>query len=250
MSRRNRVEIYDALLKYQVDFSFGEETSILKHSRWNCAKTVLDYGCGNAYYAQRLASQYPDKKYICCDRNEAILSKAHSLPNMSFVCGEYPDVPISNNIDFFIIRYLASYLSDRSSFFSWIKEHASSEASILLVDAKDDELLVEPYMPNFMRGQDAFVQSVSDSGGCRDIMTTIKKELSDVGFICKKERHIVVNSYEPFVKEKIFVYMNLVAEMDNDCAMPEAVRDELMYWVTDPASFLQYGTFVALYELS
>jgi len=249
MAQRSIEEVYDALLKYQVDFSFGEEVSILKQSRWDSAKTVLDYGCGNAYYTYKLASLYPDKEYICCDRNKAILSKARTLKNMSLLCGEYPKVSVSNDIDFFIIRYLTSYLSDRVSFFRWIREHASNQASIMIVDAKDDELIVEPDMPNFMRGQDAFLQSVSDSGGCRDIMTEIRDELKEFGFACKKERHIVVNSYEPFDREKIFVYMNLVAEMDNGCVIPEDVRSELMCWISNPNSFLQYGTFVSLFEL-
>ena len=44
--------------------------------------------------------------------------------------------------------------------------------------------------------------------------------------------------------------MNLVAELDNGLPLSELIREELMQWVTNSDSYLQYGLFVSLFQLS
>lgn len=247
---RTRTQIYNSLLKYQVDLSFSTEIAVLKHSNWNDARVVLDYGCGNAYFSYCLSQKYPNKIFYCCDRDEDILNVGQFTERMNLVRGEYPTVKIPNNIDFFIIRHLTSYLNDRKSFFSWIKEHAANDASILLIDAYDENLIIEPFMPNFQKGLDTFYEKVDKEGGQRSLHDIIKGELEREGFRYCDELKIVVNSEEPLKKEKLFIYMNLVAELDNGLPLSEAIREELMQWVTNPDSYLQYGLFASLFQLS
>lgn len=247
---RTRTELYDSLLKYQVDLSFGTEIAILKHSNWDDASTVLDYGCGNAYFSYRLSQKYPNKIFYCCDRDGDILKVGQRTDHMNLVCGEFPTVKIPNNIGFFIIRHLTSYLSDRKQFFSWIKEHAAQDASILLIDAYDENLIIEPYMPNFQRGLDTFYEKVDKDGGQRSLHDIIKEEMEDQGFKYCDELKIVVNSEQTLKKEKLFIYMNLVAELDNGLPLSEAIREELMQWVINPKSYLQYGLFASVFQLS
>ena len=104
-------------------------------------------------------------------------------------------------------------------------------------------------MPNFQHGLDSFYDKVDEDGGQRDLFDDIKEDLLESGFSCKKVRTIVVNSEEPLKKEKLFIYMNLVAELDNGLPLSEKIREELMQWVTNPKSFLQYGLFASLFEL-
>ena len=247
---RSRAQLYDSLLKYQVELSFGTETSLLKHSRWLEAKSVLDYGCGNAFFSYCLSKKNPDKLFYCCDCDKDILSVAEQTEQMNLICGSFPNVDIPNNIDFFVIRHLTSYLPDRKLFFKWLKEHASPTASLLLIDAYDNDLIIEPHMPHFQHGLDSFYDKVDEDGGQRDLFSNIRDELAEFGFVCKKDRKIVINSDEMFKKEKLFVYMNLVAELDNGLPLSENIREELMQWVTNPESFLQYGLFASLYELN
>lgn len=247
---RTRTQLYDSLLKYQVDLSFGTEISILKHSDWNEASIVLDYGCGNAYFSYCLSRKYPNKTFYCCDRDEDILKTGRCTEHMNLICGEFPDVKLPDNIDFFIIRHLTSYLSDRKSFFSWIKEHAARNASILLIDAYDENLIIEPFMPNFQKGLNMFYEKVDKEGGQRSLHDIIKGELKNEGFSYCDELKIVVNSEETLKKEKLFIYMNLVAELDNGLPLSEAIREELMQWVMNPDSYLQYGLFASLFQIS
>lgn len=246
---RTRAQLYDSLLKFQVDLSFETETSILKQSKWKSAKTVLDYGCGNGYFSYRLAINNPEKTYYCCDRDSDILENSVYLKKLNVIKGEYPNVELCDKIDFFIIRHLTSYLNDRDSFFSWIRENASENASILLIDAFDENFLIEPIMPQFQKGLDQFYEKVELDGGERNLFSVIVDELKMVDFELCNELKVVVNSEQPLKKEKLFIYMNLVAELDNGLPLSEAIREELMQWVTDPKSFLQYGLFVSLFEL-
>lgn len=247
---RTRTQLYNSLLKYQVDLSFCTEIAILKHSNWSEANTVLDYGCGNAYFSYCLSQKYPNKTYYCCDRDEDILKVGQYTEHMNLICGEFPTVEIPNDIDFFIIRHLTSYLSDRESFFSWIKAHAAQNASIFLIDAFDENLIIEPFMPNFQKGLDTFYEKVDKDGGQRSLHDVIKGELENQGFKYCDELKIVVNSEETLKKEKLFIYMNLVAELDNGLPLSEEIREELMQWVTNPDSYLQYGLFASLFQLS
>ena len=247
---RTHTELYNSLLKYQVDLSFGTEVAVLKHSNCNDASTILDYGCGNAYFSYCLYQKYPNKTFYCCDRDREILEVGHCTEHMNLICGEFPTVKIPNNIDFFIIRHLTSYLSDRKLFFSWIKEHAAQDASILLIDAYDENLIIEPYMPNFQKGLDAFYKKVNKDGGQRSLHGIIKGELKNQGFKYRDELKIIVNSEQTLKKEKLFIYMNLVAELDNGLPLSEAIREELMQWVTTPNSYLQYGLFASVFQLS
>lgn len=247
---RTRTQLYNSLLRYQVDLSFGTEISILKHSNWSEANTVLDYGCGNAYFSYCLSKKYSDKFFYCCDRDEDILKAGQRTAHMNMICGEFPMVKIPDNIDFFIIRHLTSYLSDRESFFSWIKEHAAKKASILLIDAFDEKLIIEPFMPNFQKGLDMFYKKVDKEGGQRNLHDIVKGELENQKFRYCDELKIVVNSEQKLNKEKLFIYMNLVAELDNGLPLSESIREELMQWVTNSDSYLQYGLFVSLFQLS
>lgn len=247
---RTRTQLYNSLLKYQVDLSFGTEVAVLKHSNWDASNTVLDYGCGNAYFSYCLSQKYPDKIFYCCDRDDEILKVGQYTDRMNLICGEFPMVEVPKDIDFFIIRHLTSYLSDRKLFFSWIKEHAAQGASILLIDAYDENLIIEPYMPNFQKGLDTFYEKVDKDGGQRCLHDIIKEELECQNFKYCDELKIVVNSEQTLKKEKIFIYMNLVAELDNGLPLSEAIREELMQWVTSPNSYLQYGLFASVFQLS
>ena len=246
---RTRTQLYDSLLKNQVDLSFGTEISMLKHSNWKEASKVLDYGCGNAYFSYCLSQKYPEKMFYCCDRDEEILKIAQFTERMNLICGSFPTVKVPNDINFFIIRHLTSYLSDRKAFFSWIKEHAAKDASILLIDAYDENLIIEPFMPNFQKGLDSFYEKIDKNGGQRSLFDIIKEELRNEGFKHCDELKIVVSSDEYHKKEKMFVYMNLVAELDNGLPLSEEIREELMQWVTNPDSYLQYGLFASLFQL-
>lgn len=119
----------------------------------------------------------------------------------------------------------------------------------MLVDAFDENLLIEPYMPHFQKGLDTFYDKVKSEGGNRDLFGTIKSELESIGYTHKDSLKIVVNSKMDNYKERLFVYMNLVAELDNGLPLSEDIREELMTWVTDNRSYLQYVLFASVFEI-
>jgi len=245
---RTKDFLYNSLLKIQAELSYPIETSLLRKTNWKQAKNILDYGCGNAYFSKLLARDYPDKTYYCCDRNEKILAFAEQRPNVHVCCGEYPEIKFEPDFDFFLVRHLTSYLNDRKAFFSWINDISTENAGILLIDAFDENLVIEPLMPNFQVGLDKFYKQVGESGGNRNLLGSIIDELDELDFVHQDTLKIVVNSQMPNQKEKLFVYMNLVAELDNGLPLSEDIREELMTWVTDETSYLQYGLFASVFE--
>ena len=247
---RTRSELYNSLLKLQVDLSFFNEISVLKKIDMSNVQNILDYGCGNGYFAKQLSMKYPNRNFYCCDRDVEILKYFDEFKNSNILLGEYQKLILPVKMDMVILRHLTSYLSNRTKFFNWIKDNSNDESYLLLIDAYDENLLIEPVMPEFKKGLDAFYQSIDNMGGNRDLFAEIKSELSDLGYKHMDSLKIVVNSDIPNLKEKLFVYMNLVAELDNGLPLSEKIREELMNWVTSESSYLQYGLFASVFKLN
>jgi SAM-dependent methyltransferase len=245
---RARHQVFNSLLKLQADFSFQPETSLLDKSIWAKTRTVLDYGCGNGYFSQLLSEKHPEMKFYCCDRDKDILSYIPIGKQFIPIQGEYQTINLPEKIDFFVVRHLISYLHNRAGFFNWLHKCASENASLLLIDAFDENLVIEPYMENFQKGLDKFQEEVKSAGGNRDLFGVITEELENACFYHEKTEKIIVCSSEANMKEKLFVYMNLVAELDNGLPLSELIREELMDWVTNDKSYLQYGLFAALFK--
>lgn len=246
---RTRDELYNSLLKLQVDLSFSNEVSVLKKIDMDRVKNILDYGCGNGYFSKQLSLKYPNRNFYCCDRNAEILKFAKPFKGITFLSGEYPSITFPVKMDMVVLRHLTSYLSDRKNFFDWIRNNCNDGAYLLLIDAYDENLLIEPTLPEFNKGLEKFYSSVDNMGGDRDIFSDTKHELADLGYTLIDSLKIIVNSDTPNLKEKIFVYMNLVAELDNGLPLSEGIREELMDWVTNESSYMQYGLFASVFKL-
>lgn len=245
---RTKTELYNDLLKIQTELSFHNEITILKKANTKNIKTVLDYGCGNGYFIKKLDEKMNFDKIYCCDINDKILNCTPSNNKYIKLCGDYNNISLPEKVDLVVLRHLSSYLSDRTSFFKWINSNTTENALILLIDAFDENLLIEPIMPYFQKGLDSFYESVKNSGGTRNIFDLITKELSVEKFDLIDTIKIVVDSNTPNLKEKLFVYMSLVAELDNGLPLDEHIREELMQWVTNDNSYMQYGLFSSLYR--
>lgn len=247
--KRERAYTYNEFLKLQTDLSYGLEHPLFQHDTWKNAKNVLDYGCGNGAYSLMLSKDYKNKKYQCVDIDENIIHYAKELlsePVFSVFNGDHNSLIVKSKFDFVILRHLTSYLSNRESFFNWIANNTSKNAAILIIDADDENMIITPELPFFTKGLDDFVEDLKEVGGQRDLREDIINECKAVGFDIQYSNRIIVNSKLPNYKEKLFLYMMLVAELDFGSPVPDKVKEELYSWAIDPDSYVQYGLFGTL----
>lgn len=248
---RDRTTIYDHLLRVQAELSFGLEQIFFQSRAWQTAKHVVDLGCGNAAFTKMLADENPEKIFTALEINEdlaALISKRYrDFPAIEPVHGTYTDLPESFNFDFLLLRHTTSYLTNRRDLFKWVSQHSSEGAAVLIIDADDDNFYLRPRLPIFSKGLEKFRETVDEAGGQRDVRKDINNELAEFGFKNVSTQRIVVHSALPNIKEKMYVYMCLVAEWDNGSPLLPDLAEELFSWVVDRNSYVQYGLFGSLF---
>jgi len=250
---RDRAKIYDDLLQVQARVTFPLEHPLYQFKIWEQSRKVLDLGCGNAFYAKMLLDDYPDKVFICVEKDEAMASIARERYKgigLEVITGSYDALSGDFEFDFLLLRHVTSYLPDRKAFFKWVKEHAASTAGILIIDADDEHFLIKPNLPIFLGGLGKFREKVNKDGGQRDVRKDIQGELAEIGFRHIETQRIIANSKIPNTKELTHLYMCLVAELDIGSPLPQELAAELYLWALDPRSYIQYGLFGSLFVMN
>jgi SAM-dependent methyltransferase len=242
---RSRHEIYDDLLRFQAELSFDLEQQFFHLSEpWERSRTVLDFGSGNAYYAALLAREYPEKSFVCVERDEALAPAAlRWIGNnrISLIKGDHRAVPDSVQFDFVIARHVVSYLSDAAQLFSWISRHTEPDAGMLLIDADDAALVVRPRLPILEKGNEDFKRGVRDIGGNREALTTVAADLEHRGFGQQWIKTLIVHSDIRERKYLMYMFMRCIAELDHGSPLNADVWAEIDNWALNPKSYLQYG---------
>jgi len=238
-------------LTFQADLSWDLESVFFRNSsRWRDAKTVLDFGCGNAYYATKLASRYPDKTFYCLDQDAALMTLCRNRAEqrgIRFLGTSHKDVADDRTFDFIILRHTLSYLPDRPMFYDWFAQHTTPQGGIVVVDALDNEFWVHPSLPLLEGGNRKFKEDVHGTGGRRDLIDVLPGELAQHGFGHESTHRLVVHSDIDGRKHLMFMFMMCVAEYDHGSPVPDAVRSEIDSWSMNPSSYMQYGLFGAAF---
>ncbi len=244
-------DIYSEFLRIQADNSFAHETAIYRRfAVWKQAHTVLDFGCGNAHYTNLLAQKYPDKTFIGIEKDECLFAIANSnctFENVKLICASFENVPSDLEFDFAVLRFVVSYLPNRTTFWRWLSERLRSNAGMLVIDADDENFYFEPEMPKFMGEIKKFYERVAREGGKRDIKQSVSEELKEFGFEEHSFLRMVISSDWPGRRESMFLYIYLGTEVDTGTPLPPAIQQELHAWALDRNSYVQYGQFGTLY---
>ncbi|MFA7060830.1 MAG: class I SAM-dependent methyltransferase [Pedobacter sp.] len=247
-------DIYDDLLRYQAELSCDLEQVFFRSSRaWADAKTILDFGAGNAYYSNLLARQYPDKNFICLERNielAEIARRGITSNRIEVVTGSFDDLDSDRSFDFVFTRHALSYLSDaeRYKFASWVSKNTSDHGAILIIDADDDAFFTSPRLPLLEGGNKKFQDDLKAEGGNRCLREVLPQYWLCNGFSHEFTRTLVVHSAISDRKYLMSMFMRSVAEIDHGSPLPNAVRDEIDSWAVDHSSYLQYGMFGTLFS--
>lgn len=174
----------------------------------------------------------------------------YAHPNITVVTGSYEELRFQEKFDFILLRHLTSYLSNRQAFCEWIANISSAAAGVLVIDADDELFLAKPELPIFQSGIEKFRQRVSAEGGQRDVRTAIESEWKTCGFVPLFSQRIIVNSDIGHSKELTYLYMYLIAELDYGSPVRNDLAEELLSWVFNPSSYIQYGLFGTFFHRS
>lgn len=245
--------IYDDLLRYQAELSFDLEQAFFCSSPyWHKARTILDFGAGNAYYSSLLANKYPDKHFTCLEKNPElaeIAKRRDTLNRLEIINGSFDDLGFGRNYDFIFTRHTLSYLADaeRNRFALWVAKNTTAQGVVLTIDAEDDAFYVSPKLPLLEGGNKKFQDDLKTKGGNRSLRNYLPQCWLNNGFAHESTRSLIVHSDISGRKYLMAMFMKAVAEIDHGSPLPDAVRLEIEEWARDSFSYLQYGMFGALY---
>lgn len=249
MTKQN--QLYDEFLRIQAENSFDLEIPLYRRFPcWKDANHVIDFGCGNGAYMKLLSTRYPDKCYTGVEIIPELATLAThraNNANCECICGSFADLPPSTSFDFLLLRFVTSYLPDRTALWQWVSDHASIQAGILIIDADDSNFYIEPQLPAFFEEVLRFYERVDETGGQRDVRKIIQNELRDIGFEQTYSQNIVVHSDTSGRREAMQVYLSLGTEYDTGSPLPTEIAAELHDWLLTPTSFAQYGIFGSLF---
>lgn len=251
--KRDWVDIYDDLLRYQADLSYDLEQMFFRASTaWVNAKSVLDFGAGNSYYSSLLAHMCPEKHFICLEKNSGLAEIARrniSSNQVKIIPGSFEDLGDGHEFDFVFSRHALSYLleEERDKFVPWVARNTSSKVEVLIIDAEDDAFFTFPGLPLLEGGNKKFQEDLKESGGNRSLRGLMEKHFTQNGFSHVLTRSLVVHSAISGRKYLMAMFMKAVAEIDHGSPLPIAVRDEIDAWAVNRNSYLQYGMFGSLF---
>jgi SAM-dependent methyltransferase len=248
---RPRHVIYGDLLRFQAELSADLELPFFySASEWEHATTILDLGSGNGYYAARLAGVFPDKTFVCLERDPKMAGQASRWAtngSLTSITGTLSDLPNETHFSFVLARHTLSYLDDLPAFGTWLTEHTTHGAGLLVIDADDDAFLCRPPLPILERGNEEFKKKVAAAGGDRDVVTRLREHVHGAGFSHRWTRGLIVHSDIRDRKYLMYMFMRAVAEYDHGSPLPSDVWSEIDAWALDPHSYLQYGLAASLF---
>ncbi|MCE5170609.1 class I SAM-dependent methyltransferase [Paenibacillus profundus] len=222
-------DIFDDMLELTADLLF--DTEKLLYFRDSAPGSVLDVGCGNGAYLNRLKAAFPESACAGIDHNDAILQRACAQPNQPIACyhGSYEELPASGTFDTIIVRLVIDHIPDRAHFFRWLQDRTDDGARIIIMDIEEDGILHVDELPLFASMYDESRRHIRKPS-LLALKDTLKMELAHFRF-----QPINVTSYDIStdsmqIREKVHRYLQLVSQLFTGTDLSQERAQELDEW--------------------
>lgn len=237
---RTQLDVYDEYLTRQAEASFWIERGLFDFARFRDARTILDFGCGNAAYTSLLAAAFPLTVFIGVDANRELLDRAFSRSSRSNIKLEHGSIDSLDGMqpDVLLSRLVTMYLSDPRKLADWASAHVKDA---IIIDAADDLFSVFPPLPLFAATERANEERIRRLGGDRTVVDQVTTIWTSAGFRLEREHDIIVQSTAPMGKEAMHHMVVLHAELATETRATPELMKEVFNWSLNQHSYLQYG---------
>ena len=244
---RSRVDVYDHMLRLQADMAYPYERSLYQTQSWKRSTTVLDFGCGNAHYLAKLRGAYPDKVYLGVEHDPDMAARAQARygDDLRILAGDVDCLPTNYSFDCLLLRLVCLHLPNRRILQELVKRHGTPTAHVIVIDADDEFFMFDPEPPRFLT---ALRRLREEQAVNRELRQVVAKEWTDAGFVQSFEHRFIINSDYPGNRERMFLYMYMTAELALGAPLDRNIAEELLEWVLDGVSYVQYGVFGSVFE--
>jgi len=240
--------VWDLLQRAQADLTFFQDLGFFySSSEWLAAKTVIDLGTGNGYYLSRLASHFPEKKYLGLDKSSELIQIAerdYSKDVIDFVCCDLFDA--SGIYEFATMRLLLQHLSDLDAVLSKVAQIIKPGGSALVIDSCDPLRYFYPPMPEFVRFFAAYTKAQEAMGLDRSVGGQIveKVEVHPQWEFSAHHRLIVPSTIPGNMELFRRIYglvIDVIERTDKVSFNYDKIRAELQWWCSQERAYTQVG---------
>jgi hypothetical protein len=225
------------MLSWQTESLWRHELPVLASApAFVAAQTIVDIGAGNGAFGRRLASSYPDKRFLGVEPNASIFAvgaRSASPPNYRYVHGGFESV--SGVHDLLFARLVVMYLPDRQALYEWARRHVRAA---IVVNGADAATRTEPAMPLFEAALEEGFRSrreelATTHAGDRDL-DDMQAEWAAAGFLPSGSATVVANLHDPDELRLHHHVARLLVAGVNPGALTRELLDELYLWSVDP----------------
>ncbi|MGD9152202.1 MAG: class I SAM-dependent methyltransferase [Gammaproteobacteria bacterium] len=230
------------MLQMQTDMCFPFEYNFYNKVGIGNMHTVVEIGCGNAYFLNKLCSYFPHPKYLGYDHCDELIKEARLKNSDDRIIVRLGSIEnLSEMVDGIILRLIMHQISERKDFLKKVVEKLNNDGTILVVDSLDMKFKMFPELPKFMDRLKQLRSILSPGNASRQVKTHIEDEMKNLGFKLCEQEHYFMPSLLPRYKEK---YRNYMMATNNMLGDPQEEITEIEEWYDNPSSYAQIGLFM------
>jgi SAM-dependent methyltransferase len=173
--------LWDHLLKLQVDLYFDQEIYLLSDQIWwQNSQNILEIGCGNGEYLSRLATTFSDKNYTGFDIT--ISNGQLNNKHISFLKGdaELFNEQLASQFDAVIFRLTLQHLKNPELALEHAFHYLKPGGHVLIIDSCDSSKKNSHPIPSLEEGMKILnLRNQQKGEGNRFITLQVLRDLSD-----------------------------------------------------------------------
>lgn len=196
-------------LRFQAKTGFGLEKKMFDTFDITPDTDVLDVGCGPAFFAHEVYSEYKPKSLHGLELAENLISIAKrensDVPAMSFTQGTVYDLPISDeSYDLAYSRFVFQHLDNPEKGVSELKRIIRPGGTVVIEDIDDGLLFIEPAPASYDMVQNTSEKVQAELGGDRRIGRKLYSMMKKAGFSKVTIKYLPVSSSKIGMEAFIF----------------------------------------------
>ena len=241
---------WNTLLELQVsEFLPFEIHAFLSSQGWCAASSVLDVGCGNGAYLDRLRTFFPDKRYVGIDVSPELIAVGRSNPSLdgiTLVETDLRNFTSPEPFDAIILRLVLQHFSDTADLLDKLSQLLCANGRLFVIEPDPAHYGNYPETPKFMKLLENYQKETLRRNLNHARLENIEKHLSRLPGWSLVENTVMISAQTgPFAHTPLMQMFSLWLDIFETSGVVQsdfsAVREELATWSKGNNAFSAFG---------
>ncbi|MEW9698235.1 trans-aconitate 2-methyltransferase [Paenibacillus sp. SI8] len=245
----SQVDRFDNMLKITTELFYPIEQELFLSAIDLHGKRILDVGCGNGAYMNRIHDSFPSARLTGVEYEENIYERAVRRTNekMTFHHMSYEQLPVNQLFDVVILRLVIHHIPDKHHFCNWLKGVTHDQSKIVILEVDNEQLNDNHQLPLFSTHYKKSRQTLRKNHFL-DVKDALKIEMEHFGLLHQRTTTYRIDASTSGNKIKLYDYMLLVAQNNVTSSVPNDISEELAVWFHDLSSTHEIHMFGMVFQ--